>query len=270
MKNLHWIIILLAATVVACSGDRLAEVDGRDISKAEFEAYLKFKRLNPRDDAQRAKLLDQYLEREALAVAAGKAKLLDQAAIDAELREFKKEMVISRYFEKFLQDKVSDQAIQNYYTANQAQYQERKAHLRHILLRTNPNLTDTERQAKRTTIQEAQSKIKAGKDFVKIAADYSEDANSAKKGGDLGWMKEGAVDKNFSAAAFALEPGAVSDIVETPFGYHLIKLEEGPTVVTRPLEAAKGDIRYLLRNQAKDGELKRLSSSVKISKESGS
>ena len=269
MKKLYWIIVLTSIALSGCGDDRLATVDGKAITPQAFEAYLKFKRINPRDDIQRNKLLDQYLEREALAAAAAKANVLDPDLIEAELNEFKKEMLISRYFETFLKDQVSDQAIENYYKASEQQYSERKAHVRHILQRLTPNMTETERKAKLTTAQEAHGKLKAGKDFAQIAKDYSEDAISAKKGGDLGWLKEGSIHKVFSDAAFALKPGEYSEPVETPFGYHLIQLVEGPSTVTRPFEAVQGDIRYQLRNQTKDAELKRLSTTVKVSKEKG-
>ena len=57
--------------------------------------------------------------------------------------------------------------------------------------------------------------------------------------------------------------GEISEPIETPFGFHILKVLEGPLVVTQPLDAVKGDIRYQLRNKAKDAELKRLVAQVK-------
>ena len=245
---------------------QLAVVNDKPITKAAFDAYLKFKRAPADDQKRRQMLLDQYLEREALASAIEKAQLLDQELIAAELNEFRKEMLISRYFEKFLKDKVTDQAVQNYYNTHAADYEERRAHAAHFLIRTNKAMSETERKVKLTTAQEAYSKVRAGQDFGEVAKDYSEDKVSAKKGGDLGWLKEGSIDARFSQALFGLEPGAVSEPFETPFGFHVVKLIEGPKVVKRPLNAVAGDIRYQLRAQAKKAELERLVSEVKIEK----
>ena len=127
-------------------------------------------------------------------------------------------------------------------------------------------MSEPERKAKLTTAQEAYSKIRAGKDFAQIAKDYSEDKVSAKKGGDLGWLKEGSIDPRFSKTLFELEPGSVSEPFETPFGFHIVKLIEGPKVVKRSFETVAGDIRYQLRAKAKNAEIERLMGKVKVVK----
>lgn len=267
-------LALLALGLAGCgsgSGDgehspQLAMVNDKPITQDEFAAYLKFKRAPAGDEKRRQMLLDQYLEREALAAAIEKADLLDKELIAAELNEFRKEMLISRYFEKFLSDKVTEQAVQNYYNTHAADYEQRMAHGAHILIRTNKAMSETERQVKLTTAQEAYSRIRAGADFGEVARDYSEDKVSAKKGGDLGWLKEGSIDARFSKTLFELKPGEVSEPFETPFGFHVVKLIEGPKVVKRPLSAVAGDIRYQLRNKAKQAELERLVGEVKVEK----
>jgi len=277
MRKLFHLFFLLTLTllVVALAGcgngkseqpAQLAVINDNPITQAEFAAYLKFKRAPADDQKRRQMLLDQYLEREALASAIEKAQLLDRELIAAELNEFRKEMLISRYFEKFLKDKVTEQAVQNYYNTHAADYEERRAHGAHILIRTNKAMSETERKVKLTTAQEAYSKIRAGQDFGDIAKDYSEDKVSAKKGGDLGWLKEGSIDARFSKTLFDLEPGSVSEPFETPFGFHVVKLIESPKVVKRPLSAVAGDIRYQLRAKAKKAELERLVKEVKIEK----
>lgn len=273
MRKILSMFLIIAAVlfVAACErSEKLAEVNGEAVTQAEFDAYLKFKRLPAEDSERRTALLDQYLERKALADVVEDAiegsEAIDGALLEAELAEFRKEMLISRYFEQFLAGKVTDDAVANYYNAHPDQFEQRQVKVAHILFRTSRGMSEEERQAKLTAAQEAHSKIRAGEDFAKIAADYSEDKISGKKGGDLGWLKEGSIDQKFSDTVLAMEPGAVSEPFETPFGFHIVKLIEGPVVAKRPLEAVKGDIRYQLRNEAKDAELARLMQNVEIEK----
>jgi peptidyl-prolyl cis-trans isomerase C len=127
-------------------------------------------------------------------------------------------------------------------------------------------MSENERKAKLTTAQEAYSKLKAGAAFDEIAKSYSEDTVSGKKGGDLGWMAEGAVDKRFSDKIFSTKQGEVSEPFETGFGFHIVKVLEGPMVIKEPFDTVKGRIRYQLRTEAKDAEMQRLVSDVDIEK----
>ena len=259
------IIALLTALISACSDDDIiGKINGDDISVQQFNAYLKLKRINPRDDHHRSELIKQYLEREALMRMVADKQLLDKDLLEAEINDFKQQMYISRYFEKYLKDVVTDQAVQNFYVANAKDYETRQAHVAHILFRINKNMNDSERTVKLTTAQDVYSKLKAGGDFAALAKDNSEDKHSAKKGGDLGWLKFGAINQGFSEKAFALKEGQYTEPFETPFGFHIIKLLEKPKTVKKPFAAVKGDIRYKLRQQAKTAEINKIQSVINI------
>jgi parvulin-like peptidyl-prolyl isomerase len=81
----------------------------------------------------------------------------------------------------------------------------------------------------RSKAEEVLKRVRAGEDFAKLAKEFSTDPGSKEKGGDLGWFGHGQMVPEFEQAAFALQPGQVSDIVQTKFGYHIIKLEEKKT-----------------------------------------
>jgi parvulin-like peptidyl-prolyl isomerase len=81
-------------------------------------------------------------------------------------------------------------------------------------------------KAVRAKAEEILRRVRAGEDFAALAGQFSEDPGSRERGGDLGWFGRGTMVKPFEDAAFALKPGEVSGIVESQFGYHIIKLEE--------------------------------------------
>ena len=270
MKLNKVIIPLMLSALVGCSsepGDNaVAQVGDKVITEKTYKNYLKFKRVPEQDADRSGRLLDDYLEREAVAQQVLNSKYIDDGLAEIEVAEFKKQMLISRYFENFLNDKVSDEAVQNYYSTHPEEFQVEQAKAAHILIRTHDNMSEEERRARLTLAQEAYSKAKTDQSFEKIVEQYSEDTISAKQGGVIGWVKRGAIDQVFSEKLFAMQAGEISEPFATPFGFHVLKLIEAPQTIKTPFEKVKGDIRYRLRQQAKQAERDRLLSQVTIEK----
>jgi peptidyl-prolyl cis-trans isomerase C len=262
------VLVFASACFVSCKKDArvLAKVNDSEVTQERFDAYLDFKRIPANDEKRRDGALDEYLDRAALAAVIEKQGRIDAKRVEVEVDEFRKEMLVSRYFDEFLDEKVTDEAVKNYFEAHAKDYEQRKVHVAHVLIRTHGRMDEVQRKAKLSTAQEAFSKIQSGTPFAEVAQQYSEDRISGSKGGDLGWIKEGTIDARFSQRAFEVKAGTVTEPFETPFGYHILKVIEEPTVVRRPFSAVAGDIRYQLRNEAKDAELKRLKGLVKIEK----
>lgn len=142
------------------------------------------------------------------------------------------------------------EAISTYYNKHINRYKKPKqVKARHILVKAGPTASDAEKAAARKKVEDALARIKGGEDFAKVAQEVSEDG-SAKNGGSLGFFGPGAMVKNFEKAAFALKPGELSDVVETKFGYHIIKVEETKEPSIKELDEVKTDIaRQLLREE---------------------
>lgn len=124
----------------------------------------------------------------------------------------------------------------------------------HILLAFKPEDTDVTKALKKKEIEKIRADILAGAKFETIAAEKS-DCPSSKRGGDLGTFARGQMVPEFEAAAFSQEVGAISDVVETQFGYHLIKTTAHKQAGVRPLAEVKDQLQEYLTGKAKQEAL---------------
>ncbi len=127
-----------------------------------------------------------------------------------------------------------------------------RVHARHILFSFPATATDEEKNKARAAATEVLTKARAGEDFAKLAETYSQDKASASKGGDLGFFQRGRMVKPFEEAAFALPVGGISDLVESQFGIHIIKVEANEPEKIQPQSEVEAEIRQeLIKERAK-------------------
>lgn len=139
--------------------------------------------------------------------------------------------------------------IEEFYNANPKAFDKsEQVRASHILLTASPNETAEKKAEKRAALAALRERIVKGEDFAKVARENSECPSRA-SGGDLGFFEKGKMAPEFEKAAFALKKGRLSDIVETPFGYHLIKMTDRKPAEKSTLQKATPQIKSYLVQQ---------------------
>jgi parvulin-like peptidyl-prolyl isomerase len=170
-------------------------------------------------------------------------QILEENGIDLEFVKgsIKKDLLIENYLNNYFASKipVSEEEVQKVYS------EDKTASVRHILLSTQ-KMTDAEKQEIRKKMEGILFRAKSGEDFAELAKIYSEDPGSKENGGLYENFGRGQMVKPFEDAAFSVPIGEISDIVETTFGYHIIKMIERKKE-TRPLDEVRAEIEAQIR-----------------------
>ena len=216
-------------------------------------------------DQALAEMQGQFHSREAFLT-----RLATEGYTEAGYREHIRRLESARKYLDRVADAVQadDAKMHAFYVDNPDKFRmPEQVRARHILLRVAPDADDATVGAARQRLETLRARLDAGADFATLAQEYSED-DTAAQGGDLGFFSRGQMFAPFEAAAFALEPGQVSQVVRSPFGLHLIRVEEHRPAQTVPEEQARAQIRaYLQASGAEDAvaaELRRLRANAKI------
>ena len=144
---------------------------------------------------------------------------------------------------------ISDEATNAYYKGNPELFkQPEQVKASHILIKVEPTADEAAKATAKKKIADIQQKLKDGGDFAELAKQNSE-GPSATRGGDLGFFKRGQMVKPFEDAAFSMKPNEVSDLVETRFGYHLIKVYDKKPEQTTAYEDVKDQIAQRLKRE---------------------
>ncbi|MFW8564738.1 SurA N-terminal domain-containing protein [Orrella sp. 11846] len=146
---------------------------------------------------------------------------------------------------------VTDDQIQSFYGQNQSRYgQAERRRVSHILFDVPPGASDEARQEAKANAEQALTDVRAQPDaFADIAKERSKDPGSASQGGDLGWIGKDTLVPEVENAVFALDENAISDIIESPFGYHLILVTGIQPASVKPLEQVRDDIESQIKMQ---------------------
>ena len=270
--------VLLRSALLAWEGDRM----GLTASDAEIRDYLKDSGLADGDGRLDRERITQYAESEfgslrrfqerlrADLLAEKTARLIwESAAVsDAEARDAVRYQLEEVKIAAVKLDGrsmpadlvVPDEAAQALLAKDpervRKSYEERKstfdrpeqARVRHILARFEPG-DEAAKQAARERIDAIRKRVEGGEDFAAVAKEVSEDPATQESGGDLGFVSRGAVVKPLEDAAFGQQPGALGEVVESPQGFHLLRVEEHRPARVVPFEEAQAQVAAELARQ---------------------
>jgi len=273
--------------------DVLARVNGDAISKADFERALKAIEQRAggpipaerRDEVYRQlleqlvglRLLTQEVKARNVTVPDGDVdKRVAEVSKQFASEEVFKQMLAAQQisYDKFRADQRQDLAINkmlsdaleskvkatteqvdDFYKKNPERFKQgERVRASHILVAVPQNADAATKEKARAKAEGLLKKIKAGEDFAALAKQNSEDPGSAVQGGDLGFFTPGQMVPQFNDVAFKLAPGAVSDLVETQFGFHIIKVVDKQTARTIPLDEVRPQVQQFLETQNRQRE----------------
>ena len=280
----------------------VARVNGETIGKTEFETAIKNVEgragqpvpANERDRVYRG-VLDQIIAYRLLTQEMRSRKIdIPEADIDARVAQIRQQFPSDDAFKQTLAQqnmtlqqlrddatndmrvaKMLDQEVKTsgavepkdvsaFYEQNPDKFKQgERVRASHILIRAPENADEKTKQEARAKATDVLKQVKAGKEFAELAKHYSQDPGSAANGGDLGYFTQGQMVGPFEQAAFGLKPGTVSDLVETPFGFHIIKVADKQASRTIPLEEAKPQIEQFLQNQQRQQKTEAFINSLK-------
>jgi peptidyl-prolyl cis-trans isomerase C len=227
-------MMFIQANVFAQDNAVVAKIGERKITLADF------KRVTDYFDEERQKMLEtnpqlketvlrQFIQSMVISDLA-KQKGFDRVPeIKEQLQFFSDNFLANEYLKREIAQKitVSEDELKSYYDSHKDEFKTQDmVKARHILVRVDNSASDDEKKKAKEKTELYLKKIKDGEDFAKLASDFSDDPGSKAKGGDLGFFPRGRMVKPFDDAAFSLKPGETSGIVETQFGFHIIKVED--------------------------------------------
>jgi len=141
---------------------------------------------------------------------------------------------------------VSEKEVRSYYEANLSRFSDEMFQARHIFFMINEKMADVDVKRIMATAMNVLQEARSGKDFAELAKKYSDDHLTAKEGGELGTFKKGEMLPEIENTVAAMKPEDISDLVITPAGFHIIKLEKRFTKNAKTFDEAKAEIEEIL------------------------
>ena len=249
--------------------DVLARAAGHELSVDKAAGLFALNpRIPPQPDVVNA-IANLWIDYTLLATAVAKDSTLNVVNLDPIIEPYIEQEVVWRLREKVIKvdTAVTDPQLQQM-LAKEGIGTQVKA--RHILLRLPADATPAQRDSVMKLAQDLKRRATSGEDFAKLAGQYSQEPGADKSGGDLGFFGKGQMVAPFENAVFAMQVNAISDPVETPFGIHVIKLEDKRM---QSFDELKGQFREQMKSKmvadAEQNYVKQLTDTMNIEDQPG-
>lgn len=245
---------------VLAGDDVVAKFGDKKITVSDFNTIIGYidperQKLLEKNPQLKETILRQLVQSFVISDLAKKKGFDNKSGVKEKLKFFNDNYLANEFIKQEVANKVtvSEDDMKNYYNTHKDDFKKPEmVRARHILIKVDPSASESDRKKAKEKAEDILKKIKSGEDFAKLATDMSDDMGSKAKGGDLGFFSRGRMVKSFEDAAFSLSPGGVSGIIETQFGYHIIKAEEKKPASVDSYEEAKEKIsQKLLQEQIK-------------------
>lgn len=217
-------LLMLVVTCSKMDSDTLATIDGNAISLEEFTSKNPASRFADKDHDFMDSKVDEHVRKVLFSRAA-----LDQGMGETDdiknkkMKAEKRQMLQYVYTKEILDAVVSDDYVREVYERSGTEL-----NARHILLQfqgTSRSRSERTKVEALALMGQINNRLSKGETFEELASEFTDDPSGKQNGGDLGWFGWGKMVGPFQETAFNLEPGEVSNVVETDFGFHIIKLE---------------------------------------------
>lgn len=236
--------------------DPVATVNGVAIPKSRSDALVRQQAQRGQRDNEdlRNSVRDELINREIIAQEANKAGVGKRPDVQAQVDAMRQEIVVGIYLNEWMRkNPVSDADIQKEYDRARSQAGDKEYKARHVLVKSE--------DLAKTILAD----LKKGVKFEELASKHSEDPGSKGRGGDLDWSAAGVYVPEFRDALVKLEKGKMTEApVKTPFGFHLIRLDDVRNMQFPPLSQVKPQIQQQLQQQKLQGYVEDLRKKAKI------
>lgn len=226
----HAVTLALLLAVTACGDDTrsegvLARAGAHTLSVDQTVRLLAGQADLPNDPQVAVALANLWVDYTLLAQTLAKDSTLESLDVEPMLQgRLEQEMILALRDSVIMGDTtITDAELRELFVTHAPGAEVRA---RHILLGFPIQASAAQRDSVRSEAEVLRERLLAGESFEDLARQYSQDPGSAAQGGDLGFFPRDAMVEPFAVAAFSLEPGEVSEVVETPMGYHIIRVEE--------------------------------------------
>ncbi|MCS0497388.1 peptidylprolyl isomerase [Ancylobacter mangrovi] len=259
-----------AAPAATDSDPVLATVNGTEIRRSDVAAATEElgQNLPPqlKGPARDEYVLGFLIDLTAVAQAAEAEKLDQTAEFKRQMDFIRQRLLMQAALDKAVKDAMTDEAMQKtYQDAVANQKPEEEVHARHILFRVDANDPKSSEAAKKKA-DAVEARLKKGEDFATVAKELTEDPSGKEDGGDLGFFTKEQMVPAFADAAFKLKPGQISEPVKSPFGWHIIKVEETREKPVPTFEEVKPQIQQFLAQKAQAEAVQKLREQAKVVK----